>query len=78
MDKKYQYHDVAGNLWEWTQEASYIDGVDYNKNHTYNSYMLRGGSFVKAFATYPACYRAPVYAPASNDHDSFRAVLYMK
>ena len=47
-------YDVAGNLWEWTQEASYIAKVDYNI--TYNTYTLRGGSFYNACANRPGCY----------------------
>ena len=75
---KKNLYDVAGNLWEWTQEASYVDNLDYNTNHTYNSYMLRGGSFGGASATTPACYRASAYAPTTNAGNGFRAVLYMK
>ena len=48
-------YDVAGNLWEWTQEASYVANLGYNT--TYNTYNLRGGSFYYAYASYPACYR---------------------
>ena len=36
-------YDVAGNLWEWTQEACYIANLSYNT--TYNSYSLRGRCF---------------------------------
>ena len=69
-------YDVAGNLWEWTQEASYLANLSYNT--TYNTYNLRGGSFNDAYASYPACYRNYVCAPADNVHFGFRPVLYVK
>ena len=69
-------YDVAGNLWEWTQEASYVANLGYNT--TYNTYNLRGGSFGHAYASYPACYRAYAYAPHTNTHYGFRPVLYIK
>ena len=36
-------YDISGNLWEWTQEASYKANLSYNT--TYNSYILRGRCF---------------------------------
>ena len=69
-------YDVAGNLWEWTQEASYVANLGYNT--TYNTYNLRGGSFYYAFASGPACYRAYYSAPTSNTNIGFRPVLYIK
>ena len=61
-------YDVAGNLWEWTQEASYVANLGYNT--TYNTYNLRGGSFYGAYARYPACYR--VYSCASSTDTALR------
>ena len=55
-------YDVAGNLWEWTQEASYVANLGYNT--TYNTYNLRGGSFYYAYASSPACYRAYPCCPS--------------
>ena len=69
-------YDVAGNLWEWTQEASYVANLGYNT--TYNTYNLRGGSFCYAYASYPACYRAYGYAPSTDARFGFRPVLYIK
>ena len=69
-------YDVAGNLWEWTQEASYIANLGYNT--TYNTYNLRGGSFYNAYASSPACYRGYDYAPVTNTSIGFRPVLYIK
>ena len=36
-------YDIAGNLWEWIQEACYIANLSYNS--TYNSYNVRGRLF---------------------------------
>ena len=69
-------YDVAGNLWEWTQEASYVANLGYNT--TYNTYNLRGGSFNSAYASLPACYRGCAYAPGTYTHYGFRPVLYIK
>ena len=69
-------YDVAGNLWEWTQEASYMANLGYNTS--YNTYNLRGGSFTYAYASYPACYRVYVYAPSTGTNHGFRPVLYIK
>ena len=69
-------YDVAGNLWEWTQDASYVANLGYNT--TYNTYNLRGGSFYYAYASYPACYRVYFYAPATHTSYGFRPVLYIK
>ena len=69
-------YDVAGNLWEWTQEASYLANLGYNT--TYNTYNLRGGSFYNAYASNPACYRGYRFAPHTNTNHGFRPVLYIK
>ena len=69
-------YDVAGNLWEWTQEACYYSNLSYNTS--YNTYNLRGGSFYDAYASLPACYRAYDSAPSTNTTYGFRPVLYIK
>ena len=69
-------YDVAGNLWEWTQEASYISNLGYNTS--YNTYNFRGGSFDHAYENYPICYRDYSYAPFSYTNFGFRPVLYIK
>ena len=69
-------YDVAGNLWEWTQEASYVANLGYNT--TYNTYNLRGGSFDYAYASSPGCYRGYYYAPNTYTSYGFRPVLYIK
>ena len=69
-------YDVAGNLWEWTQETSYIAKLGYNT--TYNTYNLRGGAFNHAYASIPTCYRGYNSAPVTGTPDGFRPVLYIK
>ena len=69
-------YDVAGNLWEWTQETSYVANLSYNTS--YNTYTLRGGSFNSIYANDPACHRVYRYAPATYAHYGFRPVLYIK
>ena len=69
-------YDVAGNLWEWTQESSYVANLGYNT--TYNTYNLRGGSFGHAYAKNPACFRAYDYASATDTFHGFRPVLCIK
>ncbi len=54
--KKKNLYDVAGNLWEWIQEAAF-------PNNTLESYMMRGGSFRDSSSDYPACSRG--YNPAT-------------
>ena len=67
----YHIYDVAGNLGEWTEEDS-----NYATSGQYR--VHRGGGYVHASSTYPACYRH--YSPVSNLHlgIGFRAVLYIK
>jgi len=69
-------YDVAGNLWEWTQEASYLANFSYNT--TYNTYNLRGGGFNCAYESYPACRREFLYSSYTGTHIGFRPVLYIK
>lgn len=69
--KKKNLYDVAGNLWEWTQEASY-------PNNTVESYMLRGGSFHNSYSGDPACYRAYDTATRTDTTCGFRPALYIK
>ena len=70
-------YDVAGNLWEWTQEASYVKNVSYGDNAAYNTYTIRGGSFGGAYSTYPAACRYSAYAPSADTTFGFRIALYL-
>ena len=69
-------YDVAGNLWELTQETAYLSNLSYNT--TYNTYSLRGGSFSHDCTDKPACYRGYNWAPHTGTNVGFRPVLYIK
>ncbi len=68
--KKKNLYDIAGNLWEWTQEASYPENA-------LESYMLRGGSFYYAYSNTPACYRTNGTAIDTVTYFGFRPALYI-
>lgn len=69
--KKKNLYDVAGNLWEWTQEAAY-------PNNTAETYMIRGGSLYHSYADTPACYRSHHTVNDPSTNIGFRPVLYIK
>lgn len=68
--QKMHIYDVAGNLWEWTQETAFIDNKE--------KFILRGGGFDCVYASYPACFRACSDAPGANTLHGFRPALYIK
>ncbi len=69
--EKYHIFDIAGNLWEWTEEDSYFS--------TSGQYlMIRGGSYIYDSNTYPACYRCHSNVNFKSLNTGFRVVLYMK
>ncbi len=68
--KQKNLYDIAGNLWEWTQEVAY-------PNNTVEYYMLRGGSFNNTSSSNPACYRGNGTASYTHTIVGFRPVLYI-
>ena len=65
----YHIYDVAGNLWEWTEETG----------NASNCSVLRGGSCHHNINPYTACSRLTVNTSASVYYNNgFRVVLYMK
>ena len=64
--KKNNLYDIAGNLWEWTEE-----------NVSSGYYMLRGGGFNDAYASHPACYRVYHTATGTDTDIGFRPALYI-
>lgn len=66
---KKNIYDVAGNLWEWTNE---IAGGDTTR------FMMRGGDFLYSYLDYPVCYRYDWPAPNTATDGGFRPVLYIK
>lgn len=70
--EKYHIFDLAGNLWEWTEEDSH-----YATSGQYR--VIRGGSSLAASGAYPACYRNGSNTVShTNLNIVFRAVLYIK
>ena len=78
--KRKNVYDVAGNLWEWTTEASYVTNYsNYSKtNFDVNTHMLRGGSFYNDYGSCPGCFRNCVCAANTDTTRGFRVALYIK
>ena len=70
--ERYHIYDIAGNLWEWTDECS-----TYSSNAQYC--VLRGGDDIDSSSVYPACYRSGNGTVSHTGLDvGFRVVLYIK
>ena len=70
-------YDVAGNLWEWTLEASYVKGANYEADNYYNTYIVRGGCWWSS-NTFSACCRNWDCAPIMSTYMGFRVALYLE
>ena len=70
--QKYHIFDIAGNLWEWTEEDSH-----YQTSGQYR--VLRGGGYLNTSSDNPACYRSGDDTVSNTSLSiGFRAVLYIK
>ena len=72
-DKTQKYHifDMAGNLWEWTEEDSHATTSGQYR-------VLRGGGHIYNSGDYPVCYRSYYTVGGTNFNIGFRTVLYIK
>ncbi len=82
--EKYHTFDVAGNLWEWTDEASLYKEKSINEGNVQYR-IMRGGTYlspvvsVASNAYYPVSYRHGQFNCAySALFIGFRVVLYIK
>ena len=68
--KKKNVYDVAGNLWEWTQEKANITASGSN-------YSLRGGGYFHQ-SSHTACFRHWEKTETTSISCGFRVSLYIK
>lgn len=66
-------YDVAGNLWELTNEASYAKSDVF-----YNPVIARGGSCTNDISTITACCRGTASAVEANTVVGFRVALFLQ
>lgn len=70
--RAYNLYDVAGNVWEWTEES--ISSGTYKGNP-----VMRGGGHVDSGINLPVCYRFGTHGAIRRAFDiGFRVVLYIK
>ena len=70
--RKNNIYDLAGNLWEWTQEMCFM------ANNNTLAYLLRGGSFYNSPSDIPVAYRGYGWAGGTLTNYGFRPALYIK
>ena len=68
---KNNIYDLAGNLWELTQETCWLDA-----STAY--YTIRGGVFNATYDLHPVCVRAYSRYNIPATHVGFRPALFMK
>ena len=67
----YHIFDLAGNVWEWTEEDSHYDTTGQFR-------VVRGGGCFDLSSAYPACYRTHCDVSYTSAHVGFHTVLYIK
>ena len=74
-NRAYNIYDIAGNVWEWTEEAPYNSSA----TSVASNRVVRGGSFGNDSSTYPATYRLGYHSASySASNVGFRVVLYIR
>lgn len=79
--EKYHIFDLAGSLWEWTEEDSRYRNTDLDKTDQDGTQyrVSRGGSYGNTSSGSPACYRNGTGTVSWTSYSiGFRAVLYIK
>lgn len=66
--KRKNIYDLAGNLWEWTQDAS----------TSTTTILVRGGGFRHGYSDSPMSYRYSVSATSTDTSYGFRPALYIR
>ncbi len=69
--RKKNIYDLAGNLWEWTQEACW-------REDSIGSYTVRGGSFWDESKGNHVCYRGIARDEVTQINYGFRPALFIK
>ena len=67
----YHIFDLAGNVWEWTEEDSHYDTTGQFRG-------VRGGGCFDESSAFPACYRTHCSVSYTSAHVGFHTVLYIK
>jgi len=72
--KAYNLYDVAGNVWEWTEETSFAGGDSETQYREF-----RGGNYYDTSSAHPVCFRqGTLTVSKSYANIGFRVVLYMQ
>ena len=69
--KKKNLYDIAGNLWEWTEESAYT-------TNAHEMRIIRGGSFSNKASENYVCYRMGYPIIDTDTRFGFRVALYIK
>ena len=74
-NRVYNIYDIAGNVWEWTEENNYYSTTASVSNNR----VTRGGSFLNISLDYPAASRIGSNSTSNTGCNvGFRVVLYMR
>ena len=69
VTEAYHIYDIAGNVWEWTEETGEATGY----------HVMRGGCCINTPSEGSACHRHVKYAETNTNYAlGFRVVLYIK
>ena len=75
--KKMNIYDMAGNLWEWADEAVYFENHKQYITSEYNTYSIRSGFFNGSHKIMSMCIRGGATAMNTQVTIGFRVALYL-